>query len=186
MINLVRSVQKKMKGFSLGETREYYKSIMKKAWAQIEAAGTPEMKSEKYAEGIDWLMLDGDFTGRTRRTFETGPVYVPIWWGSLSPTSMGRASPAPIASTGGVPGGGKSISLPQLPGSDFAASIARGVQNSAGSLVGSVSTFTAGIARTTNPPPVTRSYSRGGSGGGGCACACACAGCACACAGGGR
>jgi hypothetical protein len=63
--------------------------------------------------------------------------------------------------------------------------MARSVQNSAGALVGNVATFTQSVAKTTNPPPVTRSYG-GGSHGGGCACACACAGCACACAGGGR
>jgi hypothetical protein len=189
MIDLVRSVQTKMKGFSTGETREYYKAIMSKAWAEVEAAGTPEVRSEKYGEGLEWLMLDRDFDARTRRTLATGPVYVPIWWSNYSPsyavTSAHTA--APIRTAVPAPSRGSSVSLPHLPGSDFAASIARGIQNSAGSLVGNVAAFTQGVARTTNPPPVTRSY--GGShigGGGGCACACACAGCACACAGGGR
>jgi hypothetical protein len=186
MIDLVRSVETKMKGFSLRETREYYGSIMRKAWAQIEEAGTPEVRSEKYAEGVEWLMLDGDFTGRTRRVFEGQPVFVPHWWGYYSPpvqsTSIprtaGPARPMPVSS-------GRGASLPHLPGSDFAASIARSVETSAASLVGNVTNFTQSVAKTTNPPPVTRSYG-GRSGGGGCACACACAGCACACAGGGR
>ncbi|MBF8256006.1 MAG: hypothetical protein HW375_913, partial [Anaerolineales bacterium] len=180
MIDLVRSVQTKMKGFSTGETRDYYRSIMRKAWAEVEAAGTPEVRSERYSEGLEWLMLDGDFDDRTRRTFTSGPVYVPVWWSNYSP-----ARPAtPVVSGTSVRGSG-AVSLPHLPGADFAASMARSVQNSAGALVGNVAAFTQGVAKTTNPPPVTRSYG-GSRSGGGCACACACAGCACACAGGGR
>ena len=177
MIDMVRSVQTKMKGFSLRETREYYQSIMRKAWAQVEAAGTPQVKSEHYTDDVEWLMLDHDFDGRTRRVFVRDPVYLPTWWGNFSP---GRS---PAAAHTAEPAG--RVSLPHLPGSDFAASIARSVQNGAGALVGNVASFTQNVAKTTNPPPVTRSYSRSG-GGTGCACACACAGCACACAGGGR
>jgi hypothetical protein len=181
MIDLVKSVQTKMKGFSLRETREYYQSIMRKAWAQVEQAGTPEVRSEHYANDLEWLLLDRDFDSHTRRTFTTGPVYLPTWWGHYSP------SHGPTVSRAGAPVGMPSgkVSLPHLPGSDFAASIARSIQNGAGALVGNVSNFTANVAKTTNPPPVARSYS-GSRGGGGCACACACAGCACACAGGGR
>jgi hypothetical protein len=178
MIDLVRAVQTKMKGFSTGETREYYRSIMRKAWAEVEAAGTPEVKSERYSEGLEWLMLDGSFDDRTRRTFSGGPVYVPVWWSNYSPP---RAA-APVVAGTSAKG---SVSLPHLPGADFAASMARSVQNNAGALVGNVASFTQGVAKTTNPPPVTRSYG-GSRSGGGCACACACAGCACACAGGGR
>jgi hypothetical protein len=182
MIDLVRSVQTKMKGFSLGETREYYRSIMRKAWAEVESAGTPEVKSERYGEGVEWLMLDRDFDDRTQRTFGTGPVFVPSWWSNYSPGRPATASLPRVSGKGSAP-----VSLPHLPGADFAAAMARSVQNSAGALVGNVNSFTQRVAKTTNPPPVTRSYggSRGG-GGGGCACACACAGCACACAGGGR
>ena len=51
---------------------------------------------------------------------------------------------------------------------------------------GSLTDFTNGITKTTNPPPPPSKS--GWSGGGGSSCACACAGCACACAcaGGGR
>jgi hypothetical protein len=180
MVDLVRSVQTKMKGFSTGETRDYYRSIMRKAWAEVEAAGTPEVRSERYSEGLEWLMLDGDFDDRTRRTFTSGPVYVPVWWSNYSP-----ARPATPVVSGTSARGSGAVSLPHLPGADFAASMARSVQNSAGALVGNVAAFTQGVAKTTNPPPVTRSYG-GSRSGGGCACACACAGCACACAGGGR
>ncbi len=177
MIEMVRSVQTKMKGFSLRETREYYQSIMRKAWAQVEEAGTPEVKSGHYTDDVEWLMLDHDFDGHTRRVFVSDPVFLPMWWGNFSPSATASVAHTAAPST--------RVSLPHLPGSDFAASIARNVQNGAGALVGNVAAFTQSVAKTTNPPPVTRSYSHSG-GGGGCACACACAGCACACAGGGR
>ena len=192
-IDLVQAVQKKMKGFSLRETKDYYRSIMDKAWQQVEQAGTPEIKSQKFDEALEWTMLDRDFDDRTQRTFRTGPVFVPMWWGNFRPSSapamrsIGKAAP----SVGG--GGGGQVSLPHLPGADFAAAMVTGVQNTAGRMVTNLNSFTQGVTRTTNPPPppVTSVAGRGGGGGfrgggGGCACACACAGCACACAGGGR
>ncbi|MGD8605253.1 MAG: hypothetical protein PVF49_11850, partial [Anaerolineales bacterium] len=188
MIDLVKAVQKKMKGFSLKETTAYYRSIMKKAWQQVENAETPEVRSERFGEGLEWTMLDRDFDDRTRRVFRSGPVYVPTWWWYTRPPTARRASmPTPSA-----PSSGGGLSLPKLPGSDFAASTVRSVQSAASNMVSNVVDFTNGVTSTTNPPPPpTRStYSRssGGSGGSGCACACACAcaGCACACAGGGR
>ena len=51
-VTLVRSVSNKIKGFSRKETVSYYKSIMEKAWTQVEAAATPEVKSQKYDENL--------------------------------------------------------------------------------------------------------------------------------------
>ncbi len=190
MIQLVRSVQKKMKGFSLKESQQYYRSIIAKAWNQVEAADTPEVKSARFAEDLEWAMLDDDFDDRTRRTFQTGPVFVPVWWGHYRPHAP-SARPSTVL-TGSAPARTGGISLPQLPGADFAASIVNGVQNTAGSLVSDVVNFTGGVTQKTNPPPKPSTSSRSSgwrsSGGSGCACACACAcaGCACACAGGGR
>jgi hypothetical protein len=183
-VKLIRSVGDKMKGFSRRETMEYYKSIMERAWQQVEAADTPEVKSQKFDEALEWTMLDKDFDDRTRRTF-TGPIYVPMWWGRYDP-SWGR--------TGGTGGGLASPSIPSasggrggLPGSAFAASMVSGVQNFSSGVMGNLNTFTSGVTKVTNPPPPpSRSSGGGGRSGGGCACACACAGCACACAGGGR
>jgi hypothetical protein len=188
-VTLVRSVSDKMKGFSRKETVEYYKSIMEKAWAQVEADGTPEVKSQKFDENLEWTMLDKDYDDRTRRTFR-GPVYVPTWWGHYDPTfrpsttttSMQPASMRPAS----VPISGGSRSLP---GATFAASVVGGVQNFSARVIGNVSDFTSRVTGVTNPPPKpSASTGRSGGGGGGhsCACACACAGCACACAGGGR
>ena len=195
MTDLIKEVQLKMKGFSLRETRDYYKAIMEKAWQEVEQAATPEVKSERYAEAIEWTMLDRDFDDRTQRTFRTGPVFIPHWWGGFSPSYGGggaRAMSAPTASARGLSGGAtaSSPSLPSLPGADFAASVVQGVQNTAGGMVSNLSSFTGNITKVTNPPPPPSTYRSGGGGGGGggrsCACACACAGCACACAGGGR
>ena len=186
MVELVKSVGNKMKGFSRKETVAYYKDITLRAWQQVEAADTPEVKSEKFDQNMEWTMLDKDYDDRTRDVFRTGPVFVPMWWPRYDPgygrvpASTGRAS-VPSPGRGGV-------SMPTLPGSAFAGSIVTGVQGFSSNVVGSISDFTSGITNITNPPPKppASSYSRGGGGGGGCACACACAGCACACAGGGR
>lgn len=188
MVELVKSVSNKMKGFSRKETIAYYEDITRKAWAQVEAAETPEVQSAKYDEVMEWTMLDRNYNDRTREVFRQRPIFVPVWWGRYDPTfgrtagpSAGGGQPAPS-----LPRGGGSA-MPTLPGAEFAATIATSVQNFSGNIVGNLSDFTSGITSKTNPVP--KSSSSGGSrssGGGGCACACACAGCACACAGGGR
>jgi len=186
MITLVKSVQKKMKGFSLRETKNYYQAIMKKAWQQVEQAETPEVRSKLFDEGLEWTMLDRDFDDRTQSVFRTGPVYVPIWWGRYRPSTISTARPSTASPSTRAPG--RSVSLPTLPGAQFAANMVTGVQNTASSMVSNVLSFTNGVTKTTNPPPPpSRSRSSwSSSGGSSCACACACAGCACACAGGGR
>jgi hypothetical protein len=131
-------------------------------------------------------MLDKDYDERTRRTFSGGPVFVPIWWGRYDPTYSGTSTAPVSTGAGGGGGGGGGISLPNLPGSDFAASVVNGTQAFAAGVIGNVTDFTDGITSKTNPPPPPSSSGSRGGGGGGCACACACAGCACACAGGGR
>ena len=188
MISLIRSVSKKMKGFSHKETVAYYKKIMAKAWQQVEAADTPEVKSEKFDQHMGWTMLDEDFDQRTQDVFRTGPVYVPMWWGRYDPGWSGSLKSAP--KSGPTIGGGRSggaPSMPNLPGGAFAASVVGGMQNFAGDVVGNITDFTSGVTNKTNPvPKSTSSGSRSSGGGSSCACACACAGCACACAGGGR
>jgi hypothetical protein len=192
MIALINSVSDKMKGFSRKETVAYYQSIIEKAWQEVQAAATPDVKSQKFDEVMDWTMLDHDFEGRSRQVLGPGPIFVPMWWGRYSPpvhTGL-PMSGGPMAnplggSLGGAPGGG---ALPHLPGGDFAAAIAGGIQHFSAGTIGNLTEFTNSITQKTNPPPPPSSSSYRGGGGGGhsCACACACAGCACACAGGGR
>jgi len=191
MISLIKSVGKKMGGFSHKESVRYYEGIIKRAWKQVEDADTPEVKSEKFNDHMGWTMLDGDFEDKTKDVFQRGPVYIPIWWNRYDPSyNVPRT-----AGTGGKvsspsrPGGG--AALPNLPGGEFAASMATGISNFSSDVVGNITDFTSRITQKTNPVPKPSSSSGrsgGWSSGGGssCACACACAGCACACAGGGR
>jgi hypothetical protein len=182
-IDLIGDVNKKLTGFSRKETKAYYKDIAARAWQQVEAADTPEVLGKRWGEGLEWTMLDDKWQDRTRRVFHDRPVVLPHWWWFYRPwaASAGPARPAmPRPSTGGTP-----VTLPTLPGADFANTVVTGVENAANSVVGSVERFTSGVTGTTNPPPKSSSSSSRG-GGYSCACACACAGCACACAGGGR
>jgi len=181
-IALIKSVSEKMRGFSRRETSDYYKSIMEKAWAQVQAANTPEVQSKMFEEALEWIMLDRDYDDRTRRVF-TGPIFVPTWWHRYDPVWRGGSpsSPTPVSSSG--------RGSTALPGADFAASVVTGVQTFSQNVIGNVNEFTSRVTNLTNPPPPPPRSSGGRTGGGGgrsCACACACAGCACACAGGGR
>lgn len=198
LVDLINSVSLKMKGFSHKETVAYYEDIMRRAWKLVEESETPEVKSERYNQTMEWTMLDKDYQDRTQRTFTSGPVFVPMWWPRYSPSyrrSIGGTvtNPVPTASTStpSAPSGGGKISLPNIPGSNFAAGVIHGTTAMAAGVVGNLTSFTNSITTRTNPIPVSSSSGsggfRGGSGGGSsCACACACAGCACACAGGGR
>ncbi len=184
-VKLVNGVSDKMKGFSRKETVAYYQDIMERAWQQIEAAGTPEVKSQMYDESLEWTMLDKNYDERTRRVF-TGPIFVPMWWGHYDPgyrpTATSSAGPSVSMPSSG---GGRAT----VPGAAMAASVVTGVQGFSSRVIGDVKAFTSGVTNRTNPAPVASTKSGGWSGGGGghsCACACACAGCACACAGGGR
>jgi hypothetical protein len=191
-VKLIKSITEKMRGFSRKETIDYYKSIMEKAWSQVETAGTPEVKAETYEQVMDWTMLDDGWDTRTQRTFNTGPVIVPSWWWRYDPVirssgpSIGMARPHGGSSIPSSSSGGGTITMPKLPGSDFAASVVGGVEAFSSNVMGGLTNFTDKITNTTNPPPPPSSSSGHSGGGSSCACACACAGCACACAGGGR
>ncbi len=188
MINLVKTVTEKMKGFSRKESVDYYENIVKTAWQQVESAATPEVKSQAFDENLDWTMLDRRFNDRTRDTFRTGPVFVPVWWGRYDPVFRSSGGGSSINLPSGQP---ISVSRPNVPGSDFAASVVNSIQGVAAGTVGDLTSFTGGVTSKTNPIPISSYSSSGRSGGSSgsscaCACACACAGCACACAGGGR
>ena len=190
MINLVKTISEKMKGFSRKETIDFYKDIIAKAWAMVDAADTPEVKSQKFDEVMDWTMADRNYENRTQDLFRNQPVFLPRWWGGYDPAfgssvsrGGGGGGSVPTLSQGRSSG---TVSLPSLPGATFAASVTNGAQSMASSVVGNVNSFTSGITNKTNPVPVSTSRGSGGGGGHSCACACACAGCACACAGGGR
>jgi hypothetical protein len=183
-----------MKGFNRKETIAFYEEINRRAWQQVEEAQTPDVQSQVLDEGLDWMMLDRQYERRSRDVF-TRPVFVPTWWWRYDPTFRPATTNFPVAGTGGLSSSPStssrpSVSMPTLPGADFAASVVTGVQTFSTNIIGNVTDFTNGVTKVTNPIPVSTSsgYRGGGrsSGGRSCACACACAGCACACAGGGR
>jgi hypothetical protein len=182
-VDLIGDVNKKMTGFSRRESKAYYKDIAARAWQQVEASDTPEVLGERWGEGLEWTMLDDEWQDRTRRVFHDRPVVIPAWWWYYRPWTAGMGPTRPSAPT--PSGGGTPVTLPTLPGADFANTVVTGVENAANTVVSSVESFTGKITQSTNPPPKSSSSSSRG-GGYSCACACACAGCACACAGGGR
>ncbi len=164
-VGMVRDVEERMKGFSLKETREYYRSIMTQAWEQVRAAGS-ESVSAVLSEQLPWLLLENRIDERTRQMPELRSILI-------YPVNMGGHYRPLVQSGGGMTIG------------QFCSNVAGGLEHMASGFVGSFDGIAASVTSVTNPVPVSRSYGSSHSGGG-CACACACAGCACACAGGGR
>jgi hypothetical protein len=182
-VDLIKTVNKKTKGFSRKKTREYYRSILNRAWTEIRDANTPELKSKVFDKNLEWLLMDDDYKGKMTDTFGDTRIIAPLWWSYYRPGFAARPA------TGAAPAAGikaPSISMPTLPGANFANSIVSGMEGFANKLVGNLSGFQTAVTKVTNPPPVSSRSGGWSSSGGGCACACACAGCACACAGGGR
>ena len=194
IVTLIRSTNKKMKGFSRKETRKYYEDIVDRAWDQVTADETPEVKSKHFEQGLEWMMMDDKFDDRVETTFGRGPVYMPSWWAYYRPwvpsvrSSRSGSGSRSVSTRPSSSGGGGQVTLPTLPGAAFASTLVGGMERTASGIVGKLETFTGGVTQRTNPPPVSTSSSSSSSRSGGCACACACAcaGCACACAGGGR
>jgi hypothetical protein len=183
VVELIQTVNRKMKGFSRRDTTAYYRSIVAKAWERVQAGDHVELSDELLGETIEWTSLDKDFERRAPEVWVGRTFRRPIWW----PNYVPRGEPAR-----GGDGGGRTVSLPEvsvpsLPGSEFANTVVGGLEGFANNVVGSIESFTSGVTKVTNPPPApSRAGSGRGGSSGGCACACACAGCACACAGGGR
>jgi hypothetical protein len=171
---MIKSLQKKMEGFSQRETNMYYRSIMNKAWEQVRTA-PQEKLPEELAGNLEWLVLDERYESRMNE-MGTGDLFFPgrgTWWYYNLPH---RTSASGTGASGGTSG---SIS-------QAANRLVTSIESFSSSLVGNVGVFTTSVTQVTNPPPVRTSSGGSGGHGGGCACACACAGCACACAGGGR
>lgn len=205
MQELIMGVTKKMEGFSLKETQEYYRGICEKAWKQVEDAETPELKSKLLGDNFGWAMLDEKPEKKIEETFSGYDMLPPTWWwrvdpGYRRPAAYSYSSPSDSHKSSGSSGsekrsGSSSSSspkpsaMPVLPGAMFARSITNSARGLSTAMVGDMSRFKASVRGKTNPVPISSSSghsSGGGSSSCACACACACAGCACACAGGGR
>ncbi|MCC6698289.1 MAG: hypothetical protein IT365_21880 [Candidatus Hydrogenedentes bacterium] len=186
---LIKRVRKAMEGFDLKSTREYYRSIVSRAWATVEAEAGYEARYERIDKHFDWLMLDDGWGRRLDdTTVHCGP-YRPRWWTSHShgtPSLGGGGIPAPTSTN------------PSASFGDVASAIAGRFEGLSTRLAGSLDALApakagldlSGIDRFTGDVLKALAESRGSGGGGGhgggCACACAGCACACACAGGGR
>ena len=174
VVAMVKDLKTRMKGFSVKETREYYRSIVRKAWDLVHQAGTDEAAQKTVEDQLSWIMMDRDFDHKVQQL----PTHVFMPWPVWIPSGhRGTASGGPVTA-GPVPGAGAGLSLQQ-----FCNRIASSIEGAAGGVAGSIESLASSVTAVTNPIPVSSSSGRSG---GGCACACACAGCACACAGGGR
>jgi hypothetical protein len=167
--SLIKSLEKKMQGFSPAETAKYHEEAARSSWAEVLAARGPADKLAAFEKYLPWLLLDTSFGSKARQAFPAGSAPMPGW-------AQGQA--------GALEGGG-------LAGGDLGDVVARtfvGIQDAAYKLTKEMQPE---IVKEVYPEEYRRIYVGrrafvGGGGGGGCACACACAGCACACAGGGR
>ena len=164
-LDMIEELEEKMEGYSLKETRDYYRSVIRSAWNMVRSDASTEKVGRRLGDMFGWLLADEEFESRVRDLPDGIAVRLPSFMHGLA--------------TGGHSGGsGKGISL-----AGACSQVAGFLESTAGSMVSNITGLSRSVTSVSNPVPVS-SY-RSGSGSG-CACACACAGCACACAGGGR
>ncbi len=185
---LVTNVVERMEGFDLDRTKEYYESIVLKAWKEAKVIGDVEKRDEYVDNNIGWLMLDTGYPRHFHTWHNSGYHYAPRWAGPsvAGPSVSGASGPA----VGGRTSAG-----------DVAASFAGWSENVAGRMAATMDPVSVGLkdggvmnlggmdkVGMNFLDSMAKSSGSGGGGGGGGGCACACAGCACACAcaGGGR
>ncbi len=152
-IDLIGDVNKKLTGFSRADTKAYYKDIAARAWQQVEASDTPEVLGKRWSDGLEWTMLDEEWDDRTRDVFHDRPVVLPHWWWGYRPWVATTAASRPSSPMPAPSGTGTPVTLPTLPGADFANTVVTGVEGAASTVVGSIDRFTGGVTQSTNPPP---------------------------------
>jgi hypothetical protein len=190
-ITVANSTDEKLRGYSRGETKTYYKSVVDQAWSQVSKAGTPELQGDAIDKNLEWLLNDDKFNDRFTTAFPPGIIITPLpgwWWYWGGP----RSQPTPIPPTSSGPQHLPMTPPPMqskpLPGQDFANNIVKGVQTASNNVVTNVQDFANKLVPiqkqaqsqkpvTDKPSCVCACHN--------CACACACVSCACACAGGG-
>ncbi len=165
-LGMIKILEKKMDGFSLNESRDYYRSVIESAWKMVSADHSAEKAGEILGDRFQWLLADEKFDHRVKKFSSERSVLLPMY--------MFHYFPGNSRMMGGTSGG---MSLSQA-----CSQVATSLENTASNTVSHLSRLSSSVTSKTNPVPVS-SYS---SSSGGSSCACACAGCACACAGGGR
>ena len=184
MKGLLERAAARMKGFDLSDTRDYYRSIIKRAMDQAAAIGDIPQREKALDRNFEWLLMDDAYP----TVFTYGRPYRPIW-------SRGPMTTSSI-------GGGAASRIPgQTSFGDVAASFAGWTENTMGSMASAIApgslniaTPSGGFVDLSGADSLTGEFfqalgeisTSGGGGGGGGGCACAGCACACACAGGGR
>jgi hypothetical protein len=180
------TVEEKMRGYRRQDTVDYYKSVVEKAWGQVEQAGTPELASEAYDEQLLWLFLDPNVQAHTQTAFhgmvfQPSPLWLWYWYGyqHYYPNPTYKPSVETLS---------QAAKPPSIPGADFANNIATAVENTSNNIVVSLEKFANAIlpfqpGKASNQPAHHNADCVCACAA--CACACACVSCACACAGGG-
>jgi hypothetical protein len=207
--NLIKSTVKRMQGFDLRRTRDYYQRIVKRAWKDASSIGQIEQRDVVVDRNFEWMMMEDDWADLFDVWRRGGYIYYPRWTRPGWPTGSGsRPSGGGATATGGAtttggrgaaPSGGSSPSFGEVAGSfigwteNTAGRMARAIEPSSLGidLPSGASIDLSGIDTATGNffealAEASANSGGGGGGGGGCACACAGCACACACAGGGR
>jgi hypothetical protein len=186
VMTLRDSAEEKMRGYRRQDTIDYYRSVVGKAWEQVERAGTTELASKAYDEQLLWLMLDPNYKQLTEATFSTrpfepNPMWLWYWYGYTHYQPHPTYKPSiETPSEAGKP--------PAIPGAEFANNIATSIEKTSNNFVVNIEKF----ANAILPMPEAGASHEPAHGEASCvcacatcACACACVSCACACAGGG-
>lgn len=186
---LVDAVNQKLRGYSREDTMNYYKSIVDKAWTQVEQAGTPELKGDALDKNLDWLLADEKFGDRFTKAFPPTMIIYPnpAWWWYWGGPRFPSGQKTTIQPPSQTAPPSAPIKTAPLPGQDFANNVVRGLQTTSNNMVKNMQDFANKLIpfQTTpkegsvagKPSCVCACHA--------CACACACVSCACACAGGG-
>ncbi|HUS94258.1 MAG TPA: hypothetical protein VMZ24_03665 [Patescibacteria group bacterium] len=190
MKNLISNTVRRMKGFDLSDTQEYYRKIITRAMKEARSIGEIPEREQYLDRHLQWLLMDDDYpTVFSARRYH----YRPVWVRPFASSDRLGGSFSRVMGSPNAPGGKTSFS-------DVTASFAGWTENTMGNLASSIAP---GAIRMDGPAgrinlsgadkvtkdvfkALTTSSGGGRSGGGGCACACAGCACACACAGGGR
>jgi hypothetical protein len=169
MKKFVKYAAKRVEGFDLSDTQDYYRRIIKKAMDQAQAMVDNTAFEQDVDRNLEWILMNKDYrtTFDSRRDYDYRPIWIRTSYGGSSGGSIGGLSGGGDSSSGGS----------GVKFGDVAGSFAGWFENTTGKIADTITPEALGTA----PKPVV-SHNR--SSGGGCACA-GCA-CACACAGGGR
>lgn len=179
MSQAIRATARRVKGFDLERTRQYYRAIVSRAWAEAKAIGDVEKRTEYTDDNLLWLLADPYAYDDFAYWHTSGYHYRPPW--------------ARTTTVGG--GTSEQSAAGQTTFTDVSRSFAGWAENLAGGLASKLDPHSmgldrgglvdlSGVDRITIDVLESLAESRGSGGGRGCACA-GCA-CACACAGGGR